>query len=222
MVLRCFASALLCAFLLSGVLTPSWAFTKDQSKLPLEGDPLQTAQQTESPADEAAPVPEVDEPSLPDQPGETSLGEVPVITTVELTPDVAKSAVDAFALVRDKYREANLEEFENLQDFVDQAPEGKAFDTDVKGFGFANVTDWNTAITSVGFAYSALTDDQSEEIHLQIEEINKDTTIAQDMKDKMVASLSAMIPSENNKKVVQALAADPSYEEKLKLLGEEE
>ena len=38
----------------------------------------------------------------------------------------------------------------------------------------------------------------------------------------MVASLAAMIPSQNNRKVVQAMMEEPAYSEKLKLLAEEE
>jgi hypothetical protein len=182
-------------------------------------------------ADTGEAPPEVESQSL-NPPGEDtgetpsedveSLGEIPVITSVELTDDMARRAVDAFASVKDKYQDANLEEFENLQDFVDKAPEGKAFEADIKQHGFPNVTDWNTAITTVGFAYSALSDENDQEILSQIAEIESDTTIAKDMKDRMVSSLKAMIPSDNNKKIVGALAGDPAYEEKLKLLAEEE
>jgi len=84
------------------------------------------------------------------------------------------------------------------------------------------VNEWNTAITTVGFAYSALTDDQTNDIKAQIEEVKKDTSIAQDLKDRMISSLTAMIPSENNRKVVQAMMDEPEYSEKLKLLAEEE
>ena len=38
----------------------------------------------------------------------------------------------------------------------------------------------------------------------------------------MISSLTAMIPSENNRKVVQAMMDEPEYSEKLKLLAEEE
>jgi hypothetical protein len=204
------------AFCVYGAPGPAHAIDKDQSRLPVAEDA--GAGSLQAPVAQSEPAP----PSEEDDSEEPNLGEIPVITTVELTVDLAHRAVDAFAVVKDKYRDANLEEFENLQDFVDQAPEGKAFDEDIKAFGFANVTDWNTAITSVGFAYSALSDDQSHEIELQIKEIEGDATIADDMKDRMISSLRAMIPSENNRKVIAEMAADPAYEEKLKLLAEEE
>lgn len=74
----------------------------------------------------------------------------------------------------------------------------------------------------MGFAYSAIVDDQSSEIAMQVEEIKKDTTIAQDMKDRMIASLSAMIPSDNNRRVVEDLMKEPVYADKLALLVEDE
>ena len=42
------------------------------------------------------------------------------------------------------------------------------------------------------------------------------------MKDRMIASLKAMIPSENNKKVIEELLADAAYAGKLKQLDIEE
>ena len=162
------------------------------------------------------------EPVEPVSPDDLNLGEIPVIKTIELTVDAAKRALDVFAVVREKYKDANLEEYEDLQEFVDKAPQGKAFEADVKAQWFSTVNEWNSVITSVGFAYSAIVDDQSSEIAMQIEEIKKDTTIAQDMKDKMIASLSAMIPSDNNRRVVEDLMKEPGYADKLSLLVEDE
>ena len=134
---------------------------------------------------------------------------------------MAKRAIDGYAMVKDKYKDADLESFETLQDFVDQAPDGKAFDGDVKGFGFTAVNEWNVAITSISIAYVALSDDPTADIKTQIEEIKADTELAQDIRDRMVQSLTAAIPSENNLKVVRELNADPAYGEKLKLLDTE-
>lgn len=186
------------------------------------------AKQTETAPSEAPPAAEGEDLTAPeggmppaDEPDDMSLGEIPTIVTVELTADMARRAIGLFALVRDKYAEANLEDFENLQDFVDQTEQGKQLDADVKAAGFSDVNSWNTAITTVGFAYEAITDDQTADIKLQIEDVKNDTTLAQDLKDKMIASLNAMIPSDNNKKIVQELMDDPAYADKLRLLGSE-
>jgi uncharacterized protein YicC (UPF0701 family) len=153
---------------------------------------------------------------------EVSVGEVPDVKMVDLTLDMARRAVDAYVLLKDKYKDAQLENFDTLQEFVDKDPMGKTFDADVKAAGFATVDDWNQAVTTVGAAYSNIIDDQSSDIKSQIEEVQKDPDMAQDMKDRIVASLNALIPTENNRKVVQQMIDDVNYAEKLKLLETEE
>ena len=74
------------------------------------------------------------------------------------------------------------------------------------------------AITTLSFAYTNVLDDQTADIKQQIEELKVDTEMAQDIKDRMINSLNAMIPSENNTKVVNELIADPVYGDKIKLL----
>lgn len=153
---------------------------------------------------------------------EFSLGDLPAVETVELTSETARKAVDAYLLVRDKFKDAELENFENLQDFVDQSTQGKAFEADIKAAGFANVNDWNTVVTTISFAYANIIDDQTDDIKQQIEEIKADTEMAQDMRDRMVAALSAMIPSDNNKKIVEEMIKDTVYGPKVKALETEE
>ncbi|WP_373505085.1 hypothetical protein [Aestuariivirga sp.] len=164
--------------------------------------------------------PATDDGDSPDE--ELSLGEIPIIETIELTPDLAKRALDSYLLARDKYANSDLDQYANLQDFVDQTPEGKSFEADIKAAGFANVTEWNLAITTLGVMYGSVADDQTSDLLLQISEIESDTELAQDIKDRMVNALKAMIPSENNKKVIEDLMADPDYGPKLKQLDIEE
>ena len=153
---------------------------------------------------------------------ELSLGEIPVIETMELTPDIARRALDSYIAAREKFVNSDLEQFENLQDFVDQTADGKAFEADIKAAGFANVTDWNLAITTLGLTYGSIVDDQTPDLLLQIEEVEQDTGMAQDIKDRMVKALKALIPSDNNRKVVEDLLNDPVSGGKLKLLDIEE
>ena len=185
------------------------ATVKDQDQIPTEsGEP-----------DTPPPNADTDTETEPDT---MSLGDIPEIETVELTADMAKRAVDAFSMVREKYADTAIYEYEDLEEFVDKTEAGKKLEADVRSFGFGNVTEWNTAITSVGLAYSALNEDPSDNVEQQIAEIKADTNLAQDMKDRMVKSLSAMVPSQNNRNVVQELVKDNTYSEKLKLLSEEE
>ena len=153
---------------------------------------------------------------------ELSLGEIPIIETVELTPDLAQRALDSYIAAREKYVDSDLEQYENLQDFVDQTDDGKKFEADVKAAGFANVTDWNLAITTLGLTYGSVVDDQTPDLRMQIEEVKQDTEMAQDIKDRMVKALEALIPSDNNRKVIEDLLNDPVYGPKLKLLDIEE
>lgn len=169
--------------------------------------------------DPGQPATEDDDGTSPD---ELSLGEIPVIETMELSPDIAKRALDSYLLTKEKYANTDLEQYENLQDFVDQTPEGKNFEADIKSAGFANVTEWNLAITTLGVIYGSVIDDQTPDLLQQIEEVEQDTELAQDMKDRMIKALKAMIPSGNNKKVIEDLLADPVYGPRLKQLDIEE
>ena len=150
-----------------------------------------------------------------------SLGDLPIVETVELNAEQARKALDAYVLVREKFKDAELENYENLQDFVDQNVVGKAFEADIKAAGFANVNEWNTVVTTISFAYANILDDQTADIKLQIDEVKADTELAQDMRDRMVMALSAMIPSDNNQKIVKELIADVVYGPKVKLLESE-
>jgi hypothetical protein len=209
--------------------TLSWpsalAETKDQSRLAGDepGVLAQSAEPVPEPQQPLPPVPDTTEPTAEEEPppDDISLGEIPLIETIELTPDIAKRALDSYLLVKEKYKDAELENYENFQDFVDKAEQGKAFEADIKAAGFANVNDWNLAITTLGYAYSGTIDDQSADIKQQIEELKTDTEIAQDMRERMIASLNALVPSENNRTIIKALMADPAYSEKLKHLETE-
>jgi hypothetical protein len=160
------------------------------------------------------------DPSAADTAGgdDISIGEIPDVQTEELTPDLAKKAVEGYVMVHEKYQDSPLEDYQDLQEFVDKDPKGKQFETDIKGFGFTTVNDWNIAVTSVSVAYNNILDDQTADIKQQIEDLKKSTDMAEDMKQKNIKSLEASIPSDNNTKIVQDLMKDKDYVEKLKLL----
>lgn len=190
--------------------------------LPLEETEIESEPPPGNSGDSEEPEAEGEDPGSSED--EFNLGEIPDIKSVELTLDMAKRALDVWLMVRDKYKDADLEAYDDLQEFVDKNEQGFAFETDIKSAGFVSVSDWNVAITSLSFAYSGVLDDPTADITVQIEEIKADESVAQDLKDRMIASLSAMIPSANNKQVVQDLLADAAYKEKLEQLdtGEED
>ena len=191
-------------------------------------DPTKPAAQA-APADPAKPTDTTKpvDPSAADTDGGTgpddmSIGEIPDVQTEELTPELAKKALDGYAMVHVKYQDSPLEDYQDLQEFVDKDPKGKEFETDIKSFGFNNVNDWNLAVTTLSFAYTNILDDQTGDLKQQMDEINADNTMAQDMKDRMIKSLKAMIPSDNNKKIAEDLIKDPTYGAKIKLLESSE
>jgi hypothetical protein len=174
------------------------------------------------PATEESPLPDLTTPEGEAAPEDDfSIGDIPVVETVELTADKAKKGLDVYLLVREKYKDADLENFENWQDFVDKSPQGKSFEADLKAAGFSNATEWNTVVTTLSFTYDNSIKDDTAEIKKQIDELKADTEMAQDMRDRMINALNAMIPSDNNKKVLAELKADPAYAEKVKLLETE-
>ncbi len=212
--------------------TPPAAATPPAGTTPPAAPPPAAGQST--PDQNAAPADGQDQNAAPDdgtagqdggdspdnQP--LSLGEIPTIETMELTPEIARRALDSYIMAKTKYANTDLDQYENLQDFVDQTEDGKKFEADVKAAGFANVTDWNLAVTTLGLTYSSITDDQTSDLQQQIKEVQDDKDLAQDMKDKMVKALNALIPSANNKKIIQDLMNDPVYGPKLKQLDVEE
>ena len=233
--------------ILALLAAPALAATKDQARVPPDATELaQTttpnqpltlpdsgntapgsgAQPDQGAQDDTAPAPDANQNDTGNgediSPDDMSLGEIPDVQTMELTLDIAKRAIDSYSQVKTKYADTDLEQYDNLQDFVDQNPRGKEFEADIKAAGFANVNDWNLAITTLGFAYSGVTDDPTKDIQQQIAEIQADTKVAQDMKDRMIKSLNAMIPSSNNRQVVEEMMKDPAYLEKLKQLNTEE
>ena len=56
----------------------------------------------------------------------------------------------------------------------------------------------------------------------QIAEVKADATLEAAEKARIVASLEAAIPSDNNRKVVTDMMADPAYAQKLKSFSSEE
>jgi hypothetical protein len=162
---------------------------------------------------EVAPV----DPSAADTEGDMSVGEIDTVETEELTPEMARKAIDAYMMVQEKYKDSPLADYQDLQEFVDKDPKGKELDADVKNFGFKDVNDWNLAVTTIGVSYNNQLNDQTAEINQQMADVIADTSIAQDMKDRMIKNFKASIPSENNRKIIEDLSKDPAYAEKIKL-----
>ena len=178
-------------------------------------------------------TPPGDEPLLQIRPGDDPGGHdshghdhgpdeiVPAISaveTIELTTDLAKRAIDGFVKLKELYQDTDIAEYESLEQFVAEADEGPALEKDIKSFGFATVGEWNTAITSVSFAYAALSGTHEDEIKQELDNIKTDVDLDDRMRKSLIEGLQSMLPSDNNKKVVGELNKDVEWARKLKLL----
>lgn len=154
--------------------------------------------------------------------GEHEFGPLQAVETIELDEGMARRALDALADVRTKYDDAGLAEYETLEEFVAKTKAGKQLEVDIKRHGFASVTDWSAAILSVQFAYGAVLEDLEAEVRMQIEETRNDQNLTEQDRKIMIESLTAMLSTPGNKKVVRELMKDASYAQKLKQLDEME
>ncbi len=145
---------------------------------------------------------------------------ISTVDTIELTPDLAKRAIDGFVKLKNSYQDTDIAEYESLEQFVAEAKEGPALEKDIKSFGFKTVGEWNTAITSVSFAYAALSGTHEDEIKQELENIENEVDLDEQMKKSLIEGLQSMLPSDNNKKVVADLNKENDWAEKLKLLEE--
>ena len=220
---------------LSGLLITAGAVSAQQAapvaatKLTDATPPAEVAKPAElaKPAVPAKPVdaaksadPKAVDPNAADMEGDgaVSLGDIPDVETEELTAELARKAVDGYVMVQNKYQDSPLEDYTDLQEFVDKDPKGPELDKDIKALGFKSVMDWNLAVTSVSVAYNNILDDQTADLKQQIEDVKASKDMAQDIKDRTIKSLQNSIPSENNIKLVQDLIKDKDYMEKIKLL----
>ena len=172
-----------------------------------------------SPGDDAAP----DNDNTKDKGNDDAVEMAPAISTVEtieLTSDMAKRAIDGFVKLKNSYQDTDIAEYESLEQFVAEAKQGPALEKDIKSFGFKTVGEWNIAITSVSFAYAALSGTHEDEIRQELENIRNEVDLDEQMKTSLIEGLQSMLPSDNNKKIVADLNKQKDWAEKLKLLEE--
>ncbi len=144
--------------------------------------------------------------------------DIPDLEVVELTPDMAKRALDAFAEVFGKFPDEEIAKYPTLQEFAKKSPEGKRFAEIIRKHGFKSVRMWNNVITNIGFAFSSIEEGHDEEIVRQIQALERRENMPKERKEKLLKYLRALIPSVHNRKVVLELLKDPQYRKKLDLL----
>jgi hypothetical protein len=191
----------LTAFLLWGAVTLLAAAGPCAAQAPM-------AEETPVPEEETIPSPEA--------------AQIEPVKTVELTPELARKAIDGFVLARDNYAHAMLDQYETLEEFASKSAEGKKLETDIKSLGFESLPEWEIAIATVSLTYGAVSEGSDYDVPRQIEEVKSDASISSDRKGQMIAWLNSLIPSPNNKAAILEVMQDDGYREKLKLLAEEE
>jgi len=165
-------------------------------------------------------APDRPDPTMPSRPP----GRQPVedIVAERLNVDAAKRAIDAFVAVRDRFTDEGMEDYVSLEAFVAETEAGKWLEADIKSHGFADISDWNFTMTAVGSAYSAITYDLATDLRQQIAAVREDPSLDQEMRARLIAGLTALMPSRHNRAVVQTLLDDPIYRDRLRLIEEEE
>lgn len=182
----------------------------------LPGDPNQSGDKKNVPSKYPTNKPEGDEYANPSEPYD--INDIPALIRLDLTIDIAKRAIDAFADVGSRYDDKGLYDYPTLEAYVAKTEPGKQLETDIKKYGFKDVVEWNTAIMNVSFAFGSLLHDQEADIRDQIKSVRADKTLSAEKKQRIVASLTALISTKENIEIIRELKKLPTYEKKLNLL----
>ncbi len=217
-------------WLIITMLSPAHAAVKDQSRISpmlnneapkkspnslLPDGLLPTEPETKP--DITPKKPPVDEEIVaPSEPYD--INDIPALERLQLTLDVAKRAIDAFADVGTRYDDKGLYNYPTLKEFVEKTAPGKQLEADVQKYGFKDIVEWNTAIMNVSFAFGSLLQDQEADIRHQIAAVKEDKSLSPDKKQRIIASLNALIPTKENVEIIKELKKIPAYQEKLNLL----
>lgn len=144
--------------------------------------------------------------------------DIPDLEAVELTEDSARRALDAFAEVFGKFDDEEIAKYPTLQEFAEKSPEGKKFAEIIRKHGFGSVREWNNVISNIGFAFTSIEEGHDDEVFRQIKQVEARADLPKERKERLLKYLRALVPSLNNRKVVQQLMQDPAYMRKLDLL----
>ncbi len=158
-----------------------------------------------------------DDDNEPDAAG--SIDDQALVVGTELSLDAARRALDAYAAMRAKYSDEGLTGDQTLEQYANSSAAGRSFAADIAAFGFRNISEWSRIIASIGFALDAVVDNTEPQLRAEIVRLNADRSMPARQRSRLIASLRAQIPSENNKVIVRQLILDPLYRDKLALLA---
>ncbi len=199
-------------------LIPALPRQPDEETPRLPGAPL--PEHPETPEAEDMDVPEA-------MPGDLELEaliaeDIPDIEAVDFSLEEARRALDVLEEVYGKLDDEEIEKYPTLQEFAEKSPQGARLREIAAKHGFASVGHWSRVITNIGFALTSL-HEGDEELLRQLELIRADRRMDEERKRKLLKYYDALIPSDNNRQVIQRLYEDEAYRRKLELLeGHEE
>ena len=134
----------------------------------------------------------------------------------------AKNAVDSLLLLREKYKDhkfkgsaagpAGVIEGMKNSDVREQIL------ADLKKYGFDSIEDWVGKFMSVGMAVSYVQRNKDGKLEKRIEEIKARKDMPENIKARLLAMLTALIPPKGNAEMARQLLADPEYAVKVKKL----
>ncbi len=219
-----------CLWLLSDGLVLAQAAVKDQSRIPPQINGQNPPKTPDSLVPdgleensggntlEQAPENSTQEEDYTNPSDPYDINNIPALERIELTIDIAKRAIDAFADVGSRYDDKGLYDYPTLEEYVEKTKPGKQLEADIKKYGFKDVVEWNTAIMNVSFAFGSLLNDQETDIRDQIDTVRRDKTLTPEKKQRIIASLTALIPTKENVEIIRELQKLPVYKKKLNLL----
>jgi len=133
---------------------------------------------------------------------------------VALTDETAKSAIDAYVEIREKYGDGETTPGTKAEAAAKAVEMQAGVKSIVEKAGFASVPDWNKTMMSVVTAYGAVKGNTMDEVDAGLAEIES-RNMPEALKAQMRALMESRRPTPGNLEVVKKLADDPVYGPKL-------
>lgn len=135
---------------------------------------------------------------------------VGILDQVELTEDDAKRALRAYIVLKEKYKDV-APAGSDAQSFAQAMMAHGALTSTLTEYGFADIQAWYRVLTSFIIAHTAAVEGKMEEMQASLQQLRDTPNLPEATKEQMIAQLSALLPSEQNLAVAEAVSADPEF-----------
>ncbi len=141
-----------------------------------------------------------------------------VLTQQPLTLETAKRAIDSLIMLREKYRDQKFKGSQPGPAGVIEGMKNSAVRerilADLKKYGFDSIEDWVGKFVSTGMAISYVQRNKDGAFDRKIEQIRQNSNMTPQMKKRLLAIMTALVPPKGNAEVARQLLADPEYARK--------